>query len=295
MSKHHPVEQRERAVKMVLDHLDEYRSVYAACQTIGPKVGVGAESLGRWVLQAQVDGAQRPGATTAAQQRIKDLERENRDLKEANEILKAASIFFARELAAPPLICGFIDETRAAVSGSSRSAACSPSTVCRSPHARTAAGRLLPRRHGPLPTPGFTDALRATIGTPEGMYGRRKMTAYLRRQGYRVAACTVDRLMRDEGLSGLVRGRQHRTTIPGRKDSHRAPDLLDRDFTAAMPNRKWVTDFTYTRTWSGFVYVAVPILSPPDSFTGNTPGQSVAHYHPTSDLYQFPIVGGSSE
>jgi transposase-like protein len=60
MSKHYPVEQRERAVKMVLDHLDEYRSVYAACQAVGPKVGVGAESLRRWVLQAQVDGAPRP-------------------------------------------------------------------------------------------------------------------------------------------------------------------------------------------------------------------------------------------
>ncbi len=72
---------------MVLDHLDEYRSVYAACEAIGPKVGVGAESLRRWVLQAQIDAAQRPGATTAEQQRIKDLERELRDLKEANEIL----------------------------------------------------------------------------------------------------------------------------------------------------------------------------------------------------------------
>jgi putative transposase len=101
----------------------------------------------------------------------------------------------------------------------------------------------------------LTDALRATVGTPEGMYGRRKMTAYLRRRGHRVARCTVDRLMRDEGLSGVVRGRRHRTTIPG-KDARRAPDLLDRDFTAAAPNRKWVTDFTYTRTWSGFVYVA---------------------------------------
>jgi putative transposase len=101
----------------------------------------------------------------------------------------------------------------------------------------------------------LTDALQATVGTPEGMYGRRKMTAYLRRRGHRVARCTVDRLMRDEGLSGVVRGRRHRTTIPG-KDARRAPDLLDRDFTAAAPNRKWVTDFTYTRTWSGFVYVA---------------------------------------
>jgi transposase-like protein len=70
MAKHYPVEQRERAVKMVLDHLDEYRSVYAACQAIGPKVGVSAESLRRWSLQAQVDGAQRPGATSAEQQRF---------------------------------------------------------------------------------------------------------------------------------------------------------------------------------------------------------------------------------
>ena len=98
MAKHYPVEQRERAVKMVLDHLSEYRSVYAACRSIGPKVGVGAESLRRWVLQAQVDAAERPGVTTAEQHRIRELERENRDLKEANEILKAASIFFAREL-----------------------------------------------------------------------------------------------------------------------------------------------------------------------------------------------------
>jgi transposase len=66
--------------------------------TLRGRPPVGAESLRRWVLQAQVDANQRPGATTAEQQRIKELERENRDLKEANEILKAASIFFAREL-----------------------------------------------------------------------------------------------------------------------------------------------------------------------------------------------------
>ena len=98
MAKHYPVEQRERAVRMVLDHLDEYRSVYAACQAIGPKVGVGKESLRRWVLQAQIDVAERPGVTSVEAVRIRELEREVRDLKEANEILKAASIFFAREL-----------------------------------------------------------------------------------------------------------------------------------------------------------------------------------------------------
>jgi transposase-like protein len=58
MSKHYPIDQRERAVKMVLDHLGEYRSVYAAAQAIGPKVGVGPETLRKWALQPQVDAAQ---------------------------------------------------------------------------------------------------------------------------------------------------------------------------------------------------------------------------------------------
>jgi transposase-like protein len=98
MPKRYPPEQRERAVRMVLDHLDEYRSVYSACQVIGPKLGIGAESLRNWTKQAQIDANQVPGATSGEQQRIKDLERENRELKEANEILKSASIFFAREL-----------------------------------------------------------------------------------------------------------------------------------------------------------------------------------------------------
>ena len=85
------------------------------------------------------------------------------------------------------------------------------------------------------------------------------MTAYLRRQDYQVAACAVDRLMRDEGLSGAIRGGKHRTTVAGGKDSRRAPDLLDRDFSGAAANRNWITDFTYTRTWLGFVYVALVV------------------------------------
>lgn len=100
-----------------------------------------------------------------------------------------------------------------------------------------------------------TDALIATRSTPEGLYGRRKMTHWLRRQGHEVAFCTVDRLMRDLGMNGIRRGKATRTTVPA-KDGHRAGDLLDRDFTAPAPNRRWVADFTYCRTWAGFVYVA---------------------------------------
>lgn len=92
--------------------------------------------------------------------------------------------------------------------------------------------------------------------TPEGLYGRRKMTALLRRTtAMNVSAGSVDRAMRLLGLSGVRRDVKIRTTIPA-KDGKRAGDLLDRDFTAAAPNKVWVTDFTYCRTWAGWVYVA---------------------------------------
>ena len=92
--------------------------------------------------------------------------------------------------------------------------------------------------------------------SPEGLYGRRKMTAYLRRTtAPDASAGSVDRAMRTLGLSGVRRDKGVRTTIPA-KDGTRAGDLLDRDFSAAAPNRTWVTDFTYVRTWAGFTYVA---------------------------------------
>ena len=91
---------------------------------------------------------------------------------------------------------------------------------------------------------------------PEGLYGRRKMTAALRRTSMPEASSgAVDRAMKALGLTGVRRDKGIRTTIPA-KDGNRAGDLLDRDFTAPAPNRTWVTDFTYCRTWAGFVYVA---------------------------------------
>ena len=94
---------------------------------------------------------------------------------------------------------------------------------------------------------------------PKVLYGWRKMTAWLARGGFPgISKHTVDRLMRLEGMEGLVRGRRTRTTIPG-KDGKRAGDLLNRNFTAPHPNHAWVTDFTYVATWSGFVYIAFVI------------------------------------
>jgi putative transposase len=96
------------------------------------------------------------------------------------------------------------------------------------------------------------------------VYGARKVWCELLREGHRVARCTVERLMREDGLGGVVRGATKRTTV--RDDSHeRAPDKVNRNFTADRPNRTWVADFTYVATWSGFVYVAfvVDIYSRP--------------------------------
>ena len=98
MPKKYPAEARERAVRMVLDRLADYPSVWSAAQALGPKLDIGPETLRKWVMQAQIDGGQRSGPTSDELAEIKRLRAENRDLKEANEILRAASIFFAREL-----------------------------------------------------------------------------------------------------------------------------------------------------------------------------------------------------
>lgn len=89
-------EVRERAVRMVQEHRSDYPSLWAAVQSIAPKIGCTAETLQEWVKRTEVDTGQRAGTTTAEAQRIKDLEREVKELRRANEILKTASAFFAQ-------------------------------------------------------------------------------------------------------------------------------------------------------------------------------------------------------
>ncbi|GIT82218.1 putative transposase for insertion sequence element IS986/IS6110 [Leifsonia sp. LS1] len=156
------------------------------------------------------------------------------------------------------MILAFIEEQR--VKGRAVGSVC---TVLRSQGVRVAARTYRAWKHAGASARDHADAvvidaLLATAGTPESMYGRRKMTALLRRRGLAVSARRVDRLMRELGMRGRTRGRGVRTTIPD-KNATRAPDLLDRDFTAAAPNLRWVADFTYVRTWAGFCYVSFVI------------------------------------
>jgi transposase len=89
---------KERCARMVLEHLAEYPSLTAACEAVARREGVGAESVRRWVRQAQVDAGQRQGVTSEELAEIKELKSKVRRLEEDNEILRRASIFFAGEL-----------------------------------------------------------------------------------------------------------------------------------------------------------------------------------------------------
>jgi transposase len=94
----YPPELRERAMRLVREHRDEHPSEWAAIQSIAGKLGMTPETLRLWLRREAVDRGQRPGVTSAERERIRELEREVRELRRANEILKAASAFFAREL-----------------------------------------------------------------------------------------------------------------------------------------------------------------------------------------------------
>ena len=97
-SRRYAPEVRERAVRMVFEHQHEHGSQWAAIVSFAAKIGCTPETLRSWVRRAEVDGGRRSGVTRDERERLKELERENRELRRANEILKSASLFFATEL-----------------------------------------------------------------------------------------------------------------------------------------------------------------------------------------------------
>lgn len=94
----YPLEVRERAVRMVFEHQDEYPTQWKAIESISAKLSINHETLRIWVRRAETDAGARPGLTTDERARMRELEREVKELRRANEILKAASAFFGAEL-----------------------------------------------------------------------------------------------------------------------------------------------------------------------------------------------------
>ena len=99
--KHYPPEVKQRAVDLVLTTMDQEGERHGVVSRIARQLDIGSETLRNWVRQAEIDRGTRPGITSAEHQRIMELERENRELRRANQILKEASVFFASELDRP--------------------------------------------------------------------------------------------------------------------------------------------------------------------------------------------------
>ncbi|WP_416036984.1 IS3 family transposase [Actinomyces massiliensis] len=260
--KKYPDELRERATRMTLDALADPARAKGAIRRIADELGVHPEALRTWVKKAQIDQGTRPGTTTDEAQRIKELEKEVRELRRANAILKSASGFL-RGGARPPisLICQYID---------SRKKEFGVEPICK---VLTGAGvKIAPSTYyaaktRPLSARSLRDEnLKAEISRVHkdnySVLGARKMHVMLNRPEIserhgagHVARCTVERLMADLGLHGIRRAKSPRTTRSAPREQCPA-DLVKRHFSAFRPNELWVADITYVRTFSGWVYVA---------------------------------------
>ncbi|MGV6990097.1 IS3 family transposase [Gordonia amicalis] len=251
-------ELKDRATRMACEARRDPDSSRGAIKRIADQLGVHPEALRNWVRQAEIDGGVRPGTTSEDADRIAALERENRELRRANTILKQASAFFGggdrpptalivefvaahRDEHGVDPICAALRDTSAQIAPSTVRAHLSPQ--------KTEAPRVVRDRE-------LLTQVRVVHADNLGVYGARKVHAQLRRQGHSVARCTVERLMKADGLQGIARLKTRKTTRSEGAETPRPADRVNRQFTAVAPNALWVADLTYIRTHSGWVYAA---------------------------------------
>ncbi|EGO4197300.1 IS3 family transposase [Escherichia coli] len=265
-------EVRQRAIRMVLESQDEYDSQWAAICSIAPKIGCTPETLRVWVRQHERDtGGGDGGLTTAERQRLKELERENRELRRSNDILRQASAYFAKAEFDRlwKKLMPLLDKLREQYG---------VGPVCSELHiAPSTYYHCQQQRHHPDKRSAraqHDDWLKREIqrvyDENHQVYGVHKVWRQLLREGIRVARCTVARLMAVMGLAGVLRGKKVRTTVS--RKTVATGDRVNRQFVAERPDQLWVADFTYVSTWQGFVYVAFII----DVFAGYIVGWRVS-------------------
>ncbi|EMF1940970.1 IS3 family transposase, partial [Escherichia coli] len=245
---------------------------WATICSIAPKIGCTPETLRVWVRQHERDtGGGDGGLTTAERQRLKELERENRELRRSNDILRQASAYFGEGGVRPPLekVMPLLDKLRKLYG---------VGPVCSELHiAPSTYYHCQQQRHHPDKRSAraqrddwLKKEIQRVYDENHKVYGVRKVWRQLLREGIRVARCTVARLMAVMGLAGVLRGKKVRTTIS--RKAVAAGDRVNRQFVAERPDQLWVADFTYVSTWRGFVYVAFII----DVFAGYIVGWRVS-------------------
>ncbi|MEM5421231.1 IS3 family transposase [Paraburkholderia ferrariae] len=231
----------------------------ADCRSGRLAIRRGSVTLHEWVKRDQVEHGERDGMTTDERERLKALEREVKELRRANEILKVASAFFGPGGARPPfqVLKAFIDQHRDTFGVEP---ICKVLRIAPSGYRRHAAQLRDPSRRS-------VRAIRDERLRPEikrvwqanmQVYGADKVWKQMNRERIAVARCTVERLMKQLGLRGVMRGKRVRTTVPD-AIAPRPLDRVNRQFKAARPNQLWVSDFTYVSTWQGWLYVAFVI------------------------------------
>nr|WP_173399820.1 IS3 family transposase [Escherichia coli] len=265
-------EVRQRAVRMVLESQGEYDSQWATICSIAPKIGCTPETLRVWVRQHERDtGGGDGGLTTAERQRLKELERENRELRRSNDILRQASAYFGEGGVRPPLekMMPLLDKLREQYGVGPL---CSELHIAPSTYYHCQQQRHHPDKRSARAQRDdwLKKEIQRVYDENHKVYGVRKVWRQLLREGIRVARCTVARLMAVMGLAGVLRGKKVRTTIS--RKAVAAGDRVNRQFVAERPDQLWVADFTYVSTWQGFVYVAFII----DVFAGYIVGGRVS-------------------
>ncbi|QIX27197.1 IS3 family transposase [Nocardioides sp. JQ2195] len=256
-------ELRERATRMAVDARKDPATRSGAVPRIAEQLGMHPETLRNWVRQAEIDGGVRPGTTTDDAARLVELEREVRELRRANEILKTSAAFFRRgarpqdQVTKVPtaVLVDYIDQHRDRLGVEPICEVLRDAGVQIAPSTYYAAKTRPPSARSIRDAELVTD-IKVAHKANLGVYGARKIHAELNREGIPVARCTVERLMRAEGLRGIPREKTRRTTIGDGAETERPEDLVKRKFIATAPNQLWVADLTYVRTHSGWVYAA---------------------------------------
>ncbi|EOY2915712.1 TPA: IS3 family transposase, partial [Escherichia coli] len=247
-------------------------SQWATICSIAPKIGCTPETLRVWVRQHERDtGGGDGGLTTAERQRLKELERENRELRRSNDILRQASAYFGEGGVRPPLekMMPLLDKLREQYGVGPL---CSELHIAPSTYYHCQQQRHHPDKRSARAQRDdwLKKEIQRVYDENHKVYGVRKVWRQLLREGIRVARCTVARLMAVMGLAGVLRGKKVRTTIS--RKAVAAGDRVNRQFVAERPDQLWVADFTYVSTWRGFVYVAFII----DVFAGYIVGWRVS-------------------